>query len=493
MPHPHLLEISTWPWLERLSALENRPVTLADVPPREWDSIAKRGFSYVFLMGIWQRSVLGRRLALEDESLRAEYDRALPGWGPNDVCGSPYCVAAYVPDARVGGWEALDRARAELRRRGVGLVLDFVPNHTAFDHEWTRTHPAYFVGGAVADEGSAPEDFRRVGDAILACARDPYFPPWRDVAQLNYFNPETRVAMIDQLRAIASHCDGVRCDMAMLLLNDVFEGTWRRLLRGNWPAPGEEFWPAAIRECQDLLFLAEVYWDREWTLQQQGFHFTYDKRLYDRLLGASAEQVSGHLRAAEDYSKRMVRFIENHDEPRSAVAFEGRLPAAAALFATIPGMRFYFDGQLEGRRVRTPVQLCRWPEESDDAGFVRLYERLLNVTSDPLFHDGEWKLLDVASAGDNTFTNLVAYRWRMPNRFALVVANLGASTATGHVPVIADLPAAGAFDFADVLSGAKYRRARRSLDVRGLFVRLGPGDAHVFLVNETAEAATPSP
>ena len=484
MPHPHLLEISTWPWLERLSVLEKRRVTLADVPPREWDSIAARGFSFVFLMGVWRRSVLGRQLAMEDESLRAEYDRALPGWSAHDVCGSPYCVAAYEPDARVGGWESIDRARAELRRRGVGLVLDFVPNHIAFDHEWTSAHPDYFVTGTVEDERGAPGDFRRVDDAIIACGRDPYFPPWRDVAQLNYFNPDARAAMIDQLRVIASHCDGVRCDMAMLLLNDVFEGTWRRLLRDRWPAPSAEFWPDAIRACTNLLFLAEVYWDREWTLQQQGFHFTYDKRLYDRMLGASAEEVLGHLRAAPDYSNRMARFIENHDERRSAEAFEGRLPAAAVLFSTIPGLRFFFDGQLEGRRVRTPVQLCRWRDEPADPASIRLYERLLKVTSDPLFHDGDWKLLDVASAGDNTFTDLIAYRWRMEHRLALIVANLGRSTAAGHLPVIADLPAGAEFDFADVLSAATYRRARRSLDVRGLFVRLGPGDAHVFVVTD---------
>jgi hypothetical protein len=111
-----------------------------------------------------------------------------------------------------------------------------------------------------------------------------------------------------------------------------------------------------------------------------------------------------------------------------------------------------------------------------------MYERLLDVTADSLFHDGEWKLLDVASSGDNSFGELIAYRWRLDQRLALVVANLGASTASGHVPVVADLPAGAGFDFTDVLSGATFRWARRSLDVRGLFVRLGAGDAHLFIV-----------
>lgn len=484
MRHPHLFEISTWAWLERLSVAEKRPVTLADVSPREWDAIAARGFTFVFLMGVWKRSVLGRRLALEDESLRAEYDRALPEWKADDVCGSPYCVSGYEPDARFGGWEGLDAARAELHRRGMRLVLDFVPNHTAFDHPWTSAHPERYVQGTAEDERRAPADFRHVGDALIACARDPYFPPWRDVAQLNYFNPVTRRAMIDELRAIAVHCDGVRCDMAMLLLNDVFENTWRQAMRDAWPVPSEEFWPDAIRECPGLLFLAEVYWDREWTLQQQGFHFTYDKRLYDRMCGSSAEEVRGHLRADAEFSNRLVRFLENHDERRSAVVFERRLPAAAVVFGTIPGMRFYFDGQLEGRRVRTPVQLRRWADEPVDRGLMKLYARLLTVSADPLFHDGEWRLLEVTGTGDNSFGDLLAYRWRLDRKLALIVANLGSSTASGHVPVIADLPAGAEFDVADMLSGATYRWTRRSLDVRGLFVRLGPGDAHVFLVSE---------
>jgi glycosidase len=487
--HPHLFEISTWPWLERLSAAESRAITLADVPGREWDAIASRGFAFVFLMGVWKRSALGRQLAMEDESLRAEYDRVLPGWTSDAICGSPYCVASYEPDPRVGGWAGVDAARAELHQRGMRLILDFVPNHTAFDHPWTSAYPERYVQGTLEDERRAPADFRRVGEAIVACARDPFFPPWRDVAQLNYFNADTRRAMIAQLGEIGSHCDGVRCDMAMLLLNDVFEGTWRHLLRDRWPVPADEFWPAAIQEYPALTFLAEVYWDREWTLQQQGFHFTYDKRLYDRMQGSSADDVRGHLRADPAFSDRLVRFIENHDERRSAVAFAGRLPAAAVIFATVPGMRFFFDGQLEGRRARAPVQLCRWPDELPNPQLATMYQRLLQVTADSLFHDGEWKLLEVAGSGDNSFSELIAYRWRADQRLAVVVANLGSDPATGHVPIVADLPAGAAFDFADMLSGATYRRTRRALDVRGLFVRLEPGGAHLFVVGREGSVA----
>ena len=128
--------------------------------------------------------------------------------------------------------------------------------------------------------------------------------------------------MVATLRRIAEQCDGVRCDMAMLMLNDVFERTWGE--RAGAP-PGDEYWPATIAARQgghpDFVFMAEAYWDLECALQQQGFDYCYDKRLYDRLIHDGAEAVRGHLTGDTGYQERLVRFIENHDEPRAAAAF----------------------------------------------------------------------------------------------------------------------------------------------------------------------------
>ena len=456
---------------------------LDTVPARDWDRIAAGGFTQVFLMGVWTRSPLGRELALQDFWLRLEYDRVLPGWTPADVPGSPYCISAYEPDDRMGGWEGVDAARQELRARGIALMLDFVPNHTAFDHEWIRLHPERYVQGSEDDLRAAPNDFRAVGDAIIACGRDPYFAPWRDVAQLNYFNADTRSAMAGELQTIAAHCEGVRCDMAMLVLNEVFERTWRRILRDRWPPLSGEFWPVVIPRFADMLFLAEVYWDLEWRLQQLGFHYTYDKRLLDRLQGSPPREVRAHLHAEPPFSEHLARFLENHDEARSAAALPSRLPAAAVLFATLPGLRFYFDGQLEGRRIRFPVQLGRWAEEPVDAQLATTYERLLETTALPLFHSGEWKLVEISSAGDESFGDLIGYRWRLDDKVALIVTNFGAGVASGHVPLLGDLPHAEAYDFVDELNGVSYHRTRQSLGVRGLYVRLDPAQAHVFIVH----------
>ena len=483
-PHPHLYEISAWPWLERLSRDTGTHVTLANVPHAEWDRLARLGFDIVFLMGVWKRSALGRLLARTDVALLDEYDRALPGWSMRDVPGSPYCIQAYEPDDRMGGWRGLETARNELQERGIALLLDFVPNHTGFDHEWVRTKPERYVQGTLDDYRRAPGDFRPIetGDALhfIACGRDPFFAPWRDVAQLNYFNPDTRAAMIETLRTIAKHCDGVRCDMAMLVLNDVFQQTWGQKLDLLWGAPSEEFWPAATHQVPSLAFLAEVYWDREYELQQQGFSYTYDKRLLDRLHDGWGEQVRGHLRADPAFARRLARFLENHDEARAAAVFGPRLPAAAAVTFLLPGLRFVFDGQLDGAQVRPPVQLGHWPQESPAPAVRDLYERLLRVANLPLLHDGAWQLLDVHSAGDDTSGNVVAFSWRKGDDCAVVAANISGHDSQALIQPDT-LPPGETLVFADQLSDRSYRWERADLK-DGLYVRLAAGAAQVFLV-----------
>ena len=485
-PNPRLLELNTWPWLERVSREEGRHVTLANVPPAYWDPVAADGFDLLFLMGVWRRSAIGRDIARTDAGLVTEYDRVLPGWSADDVPGSPYCVKAYEPDERMGGWAGLDAARRELRARGIGVILDFVPNHTAFDHAWVASDPERYVLGTADDHRIAPSDFRPVDHdgrrVYIACGRDPYFAPWTDVAQLNYFNPATRLAVLDELRTISSHCDGVRCDMAMLVLNDVFERTWRRLLREAWPQLAEQFWPVATVALPGLTYLAEVYWGLEEVLLDQGFDFAYDKELLDALHAHDAGPRVRGLLANTRHPGGMARFLENHDEPRSAVTLREQLPAAASLVATLPGLRFFFDGQMDGRRIKAPVQLGRWPDERPDEAVRSLYERVLRFGSDDLLVNGRWSLLGVSPAGDHTFGDIVGYSWRSESALAVVVVNLGRSSSQAHVDVLTQLFTGAAFDFEDRLTDARYRWTRESLERTGLYVRLDAGQAHLFVV-----------
>jgi hypothetical protein len=158
-PHPHHYEISTWAWLDRLSARSGRQITLADVPDSEWDALANRGFNIVWLMGVWQRSPISRLITLEDQANLAEFDRVLPGWTPDDVIASPYAVAQYVPDPRIGTWAQTDRVREKLHARGMARFLDFVGNHMALDHPWTREHPEYYIQATKQEYEENPGDF----------------------------------------------------------------------------------------------------------------------------------------------------------------------------------------------------------------------------------------------------------------------------------------------------------------------------------------------
>jgi glycosidase len=489
--HPHLYQINTWPWLDELSRRAGHHLTLGGVPDRAWDHLQLCGIDIVYLMGIWKRSALGRQLARSEPSLFGAFDQALPDWMARDVAGSAYCISAYEPDPRIGSWEDLADIRVKLHARGMKLMVDFIPNHTGFDHPWILSHPDRYVQGDESVFRRNPRAFRPIEISqdevrFIACGRDPYFAPWTDVAQLDYSNADTRAAMIDVLERLATRADGARCDMAMLVLSEIFSRTWGDYLRTPMTlTPAREFWADARAAVPQFTLLAEVYWDLEWRLQHLGFDFTYDKGLYDRLLHSSPADVLGHLTADADYQRRSARFIENHDEPRSAAVFGDRVRAAAVVVSTLPGLRFFHQGQFEGRMERLPVQLGRWSDEAPNEGLLRFYARLLGTVNDDVFHVGEWRLLDVRPAGDGSNGDLLAWRWLRADETRLVVVNLGGGTSQGLVQLSSEVPGDPGDEtivFEDQLDGQQYPWSRRALNQSGLYVKLGRGAAHIFRI-----------
>ena len=160
----------------------------------------------------------------------AKHGTPLPDFVLDDIVGSPYAVYDYSPDHRVGSPDNLQSLRRSLEKEGLFLILDFVPNHTACDHPWTRRNPERFVQDSGAGSEPCPEGFFRVLDApggpCIAHGKDPYFPPWTDTAQINYASPEAVSAMLETLTHISKYCHGLRCDMAMLVLRNIFWKTW---------------------------------------------------------------------------------------------------------------------------------------------------------------------------------------------------------------------------------------------------------------------------
>ena len=491
--HPLIYEINTWPWLAALGGGAQAPMTLEQVPDAEWDRIAALGADAVWLMGVWERSPAGVAIALADSELMASFAEALPDLDTRDVVGSPYCVRRYEVDPRLGGRSGLTVARRALEARGVRLILDFVPNHVGPDHPWAATHPEFFVRGDAGDLEHTPQGFVEIAGEVVARGRDPYFPPWPDVVQLDAFSPALRERVVETLLDIASQCDGVRCDMAMLPMNEIFQRTWGE--RAGAP-PAVDYWPEIIPQVRsehpDFVFIAEAYWDMEWQLQQQGFDYCYDKRLYDRLVHEGAESVRLHLTADVRYQEGLLRFIENHDEPRAASVFDReRHEAAAVTTLTQTGARLVHDGQTTGRRTRLPVFLGRLPEETGDEALEAFYRDLLLVLQDETFHAGEWRLCDRWGwDGNETWQQLVAWSWEGARRW-LIVVNLGGSPAAGLVAAPWDDVGDRDWRLSDPTTGVEY--LRRGDDLRnGLYVALEGWRWHCFRLAPAGLAGDPN-
>jgi glycosidase len=474
-----IYEINTWVWLNNLSRRHGRRITLGEVPEGEWNAIAGLGFDAIWLMGVWERSPAGAVIAREKQGLEPEFRRVLPDYTPEDVPGSPYCVHSYTVDRNLGGEQGLAKARASLAGRKLGLILDFVPNHTAPDHPWLAEHPDYYVRGTASDIGEAYFEY---GGNVFARGRDPYFAPWPDTAQLDAFSPALRRAFIDTLGSVAGMCDGVRCDMAMLMLNEVFARTWGA--RAGAPPPAElwqDVMSAVKRAHPGFTFIAEAYWDLEWQLQQLGFDFCYDKRLYDRLVHDNAESVRLHLLADVSYQNKLVRFLENHDEARAAAVFpKPKHRAAAVTVMTLPGAKLIYEGELEGRRVKLPVQLGRRPDEPADTELLDFYRRLLKIEA-----GGEWRLCDQSGWPDNaSYRNIAAWCWRVNTSRTLIVVNLSDSPAQARVKLPWDDLGGRSWSLTDKLSGAVFTpRDGNEMRNPGLYIELGPWDFNIFNVS----------
>jgi hypothetical protein len=483
--YPSLYEINTRVWLYRLSQEAGKPVTLADIDDAILDDLAGRGFDWIWLLSVWQTGAASRTVSRSTPAWQAEFRAALPNLEEEDICGSGFAISAYEVDEALGGKAVLAEFRARLAARGLRLMLDFVPNHTALDHPWVKACPDFYVQGSEETLAAAPANYCRVetghGARTLAYGRDPNFPGWPDTLQLNYANPALQTAKMAELLAIAEQCDGLRCDMAMLVLPEIFQRTW-----GLVPAP---FWSSAIAAVRQahpgFTFLAEAYWDLEWELQQQGFDYCYDKRLYDRLRNCDVGAIRAHQGAGLDYQDRLARFLENHDEPRASASFPWpRHQAAAIVTYFAPGLRFFYQGQLEGARVRVPVHLRRGPVEAPDPDVTAFYARLLAVLKESdAFREGAWSLIPLqpAWAGNPTWQDFISYAWRTRDgESRVVVINYSDHQAQCYLRLPFTGLASAQFRLVDVMGSEVYYRDGAALDNLGLYIDLESWRYNVF-------------
>jgi hypothetical protein len=482
--YPALFQVNTRVWLTELSRALGKRATLDDIPDAELDRLAGLEIDWVWFLSVWQTGPAAQAISRANPEWRREFAETLPDLKDEDIGGSGFAIHSYTVHRDLGGAAALARLRKRLQERGLKLMLDFVPNHMAPDHPWIDEHPDYFVHGRESDLARAPQNYCRVqtkgGPLLLAHGRDPYFDGWPDTLQLNYGNPDLQQAMIGELETIAGQCDGVRCDMAMLVLPEVFERTWGIRADPFWPKATE----SVRRKHPHFRFMAEVYWDLEWTMQQQGFDYAYDKRLYDRLREWRARPVREHFRAGLDYQDKLTRFLENHDEPRAAAAFPPDVHEAAAVITFLsPGLRFFHQGQFQGRRRRISPHLIRGPQEPIDQRVEQFYARLLAVLRRPVVREGNWQLLDCAPAweGNWTWDCFLAFAWQGPaDDRLLVTVNYAPNQSQCYVRLPFGDLGDRQWGLEDSIGLASYHRNGSDLQARGLYLDEPPWQARVF-------------
>nr|WP_321983161.1 alpha-amylase family glycosyl hydrolase [uncultured Lichenicoccus sp.] len=491
--HPILYQINTRVLLASISARYGRQAGFDNIPDEALRAVAELGFDWIWFLGVWQTGAVGRSISRSNAAWQDDYRQALPDLRPEDVSGSPYAISGYVADADFGGNAALERLRRRVNAAGMRLMLDFVPNHLAPDHPWVTDRPSLFVHGAAADLASRPQDWLRVesprgtGSIVLAHGRDPYFPGWVDTVQLDYANPDTQAAMGDVLLDIAGRCDGLRCDMAMLLLPDVFRQTWPGIINGR-AVP--DFWQDSIPRLRaahaDFCLMAEVYWGRDREMIAHGFDFAYDKGLYDALVGGDGPRVRDLLADDPHWQAHLARFLENHDEPRAAATLPlPRHKAAAVLCFTAPGLRLFHQGQLEGARAHIPIHLNRGPVEEIDVAVHEFYLDLLSVLRDPVLRTGTYRSLavDAAWEGNPSHRAFSAAFWSDATGPRLLgVVNYGDSRGQCRIRLAHAGLAGQLVSLSDRLGPEHYARDADAMAGEGLYLDLPGWGYNLFAI-----------
>jgi hypothetical protein len=486
--NPKLYEINTRVWIKKFGP----NTTFSQIPQNAFRELSHKGINIIWLMGIWKTCPSTIERCCFEPELISAYNRSLKDWTKSDVIGSPYSIDEYEINPALGSWEELKQLKNYLNSIGIKLFVDFVSNHFSADSKYIQTNPEIFLK---ADEeffqGDSFTFFRPDADPqnVYAHGRDPFFPAWTDTIQINFFSLEARKFMTDILLKLTDVCDGVRCDMAVLPLNNVFQNTWLGVLnKFGFSRPDAEFWKNAIsvvkRKNSEFVFLGEAYWDLEWNLQQLGFDYTYDKRLTDRLAANDLAGVRAHLSAEKSFQLKSVRFLENHDEQRAVTKFgKQRSLAAATAVDTIQGMKFYFDGQFEGKKNKLPVQLGRDMEEKVCTGIREYYDKLLTITKAEIFQNGEWSVMEPITIGYNnkSHENFFAWRWILNGELRIIVINYSYSTCQCRLKL--DIKHdKRKITLIDLLTDELYERWVDEVNNVGLYIELKGHQCHIFSI-----------
>lgn len=416
-----LLEISTRPYLYYLSQKYKSPIKkLSLIPMEELDFFQNLGFNMIWFMGVWNNGTEGRKFDLNDESRIKHYNQHLPNWSKDDVIGSPYSIYSYDPSPEIGNLEDLKWLKNELNKRSIKLILDFVPNHSSMDAPEIKSHPEYYIrkGRLKSKIKLTEEDNKYIynGKKIEKIPKEEKYDkngfaygrglgvkhPWKDVRQYDYSNKELWKFQLNNLKKIAQCCDGIRCDVAWLMISDIFKRCFKTMNDTK-----EEFWTFAISEIRkiypNIIFIAEVF-GKKWIsdfLLQCGFNFVYDIEPYDILNLIKDnnininEFIERNKNIEKDYLFNTVHFSENHDLITIIEKLEENVNKANLLTAIVcflPGIKMFNYGQIFGWKDTLCVQLRRILSYEINNEVFNFYTKVIKILNLDVVKKGKFRI-----------------------------------------------------------------------------------------------------
>ncbi len=466
---------------------------ILDLPFSFFEELKELGVDTIWFTGTFERSEESQRISISMKELYRSYFESLPDWKEEDVIGSPYAIKTYKISKEFGGTKTFIEFKKKLNKLNLKVILDFVPNHFAIDSPYLIKYPELFIQATEELYNNNPYNyFYRESNSrkfIFAHGRDPYFPPWKDTVQLDYRSKSVHEFMMNELINLSKICDGVRCDMAMLLLSDIFTNNWsEHILPKDVVPAGEEFWSSAIQKVTkkntDFFLIAEAYWNRENDLAEIGFDYVYDKKLYEVIIQENIPLLNEYIKLNFKYKKNRFLFIENHDEQRSAAIFPiEKLKAAATLIYTLPASKLIYDGQLEGRKYRHAIQLKRIFDEQINYDLLNFYKLLFTEIKKSSIQNGYFKFLSPQPAWENNpaYRNFIIYIYENDDlEKDLVVINFSPYQSQCKVKIESLDLINKKFLIKDRLSSEKYIRDGNEMLYKGLYLDLKPYQSQIF-------------
>jgi glycosidase len=483
MPKVVMIAKSTYVWLDQLSRRYRRSIQrLDEIPDEELDELARRGFTGLWLIGLWERSRASQRI----KHLR----------GQPDAVASAYALYDYQIAGDLGGDAAYIALRDRAWQRGIRLASDMVPNHVGIDGRWVIEHPGWFIQlpeppyPSYSFNGPDLSDDARVGifledhyydnsDAAVVFKRldrytgearyiyhgnDGTSMPWNDTAQLDYLKPEVREAVIQTILHVARKFPIIRFDAAMTLAKQHIQRLW-------YPEPGQggaipsrahygsmtheeferaipnEFWREVVdrvaQEAPDTLLLAEAFWMMEgYFVRTLGMHRVYNSAFMNMLKREENAEYRQLMKNTLEFDpeilKRFVNFMNNPDEETAIAQFgaDDKYFGVALLMATMPGLPMFGHGQVEGFHEKYGMEYRRakWDEAENQGLIARHYREIF-----PLLHrraefaEVENFLLYDFYSYETVNENVFAYSNFHGGKGSLVLYNNKFADASGHI------------------------------------------------------------